>query len=118
VKNFVEINVQTKYSPSVCRSWFAPKVLKNSRWGGSFQPPHFEGINFHFSIIFKQVSIASQLGLYAKKRPTIKIFTIFRKLTGIEEKQFLRKYFPKSIQDNNASQTPNFAEGLTHLIRG
>ena len=49
-------------------------------------PPHFEGINFHFSIIFKQVSIDIQLGLYVKKRSTIKIFTLFPKLTEIERK--------------------------------
>ena len=49
-------------------------------------PPHFEGIIFHFSIIFKPVSIDIPLGLYVKKRSTIKNFTLFRKLTEIERK--------------------------------
>ena len=109
---------RNKYSPSGQYPGSRQKCWKTVGGVGHFSPPHFEGINFHFSVIFKQVSIDIQFSLYVKKRPTIKIFTIFRKLTGIEEKPFFRKYFPKSHQDNNASQTPNFAEGLTHLISG
>ena len=87
---------------TTCDGQCAPSPLFEPYMGWDIRLPHFEGIIFHFSIIFKPVSIDIPLGLYVKKRSTIKNFTLFPKLTEIERKiRSGENIFQKSLEDNN-----------------